>query len=136
MYWFCHTSTWIRHRYTCVPHPEPPSFLRPRAIPLGRPSAPASSNHYHVSSLDWRLVSYMILYTFQCHSPKSSHPLFSHRVQKTVLWEEYPLRIFMREMSTKIICLMKLSGQNIICLVLFNLSILSSFSKRILGAYY
>ena len=27
--------------------------------------------------LDWRLVSYMILYMFQCHSPKSSlpHPL-------------------------------------------------------------
>ena len=27
------------------------------------------------SNLDWRLVSYMILYIFQCHSPKSSHPL-------------------------------------------------------------
>ena len=23
LYWFCHISTWIRHRYTCVPHPEP-----------------------------------------------------------------------------------------------------------------
>ena len=22
LYWFCHTSTWIRHRYTCVPHPR------------------------------------------------------------------------------------------------------------------
>ena len=27
MYWFCHISTWIRHRYTCVPHPEPSSLL-------------------------------------------------------------------------------------------------------------
>ena len=28
MYWFCHISTWIRHRYTHVPHPEPsPSSL-------------------------------------------------------------------------------------------------------------
>ena len=27
LYWFCHTSTWIRHRYTRVPHPEPPSLL-------------------------------------------------------------------------------------------------------------
>ena len=26
-------------------------------------------------TLEWRLVSYMILYMFQCHSPKSSHPL-------------------------------------------------------------
>ena len=24
--------------------------------------------------LDWQLVSYMIFYMFQCHSPKSSHP--------------------------------------------------------------
>ena len=24
LYWFCHTSTWIRHGCTRVPHPEPP----------------------------------------------------------------------------------------------------------------
>ena len=35
LYWFCHTSTWIRRRYTRVPHPEPPSLLPPRTIPLG-----------------------------------------------------------------------------------------------------
>jgi len=23
LYWFCHISKWICHRYTCVPHPEP-----------------------------------------------------------------------------------------------------------------
>ena len=28
-----------------------------------------------VMNLDWRFVSYMILYMFQCHSPKSSPPL-------------------------------------------------------------
>ena len=28
-------STWIRHRYTRVPHPEPSSLLPPRTIPLG-----------------------------------------------------------------------------------------------------
>ena len=27
LYWFCHTSTCIRHRYTHVPHPYPPSLL-------------------------------------------------------------------------------------------------------------
>ena len=75
MYWFCHISKWICHRYTCVPHPEPSSLLRPRTIPLGRPSAPAPSIQYRASNLDWRLISYMILYIFQCHSPKSSHPL-------------------------------------------------------------
>ena len=75
LYWFCHTSKWIRHRHTCVPHPEPPSLLPPHTIPLGRPSAPAPSIQYCASNLDWWLVSYMILHIFQCHSPKSSHPL-------------------------------------------------------------
>ena len=39
MYWFCHTSTWIYHGRTRVPHPEPPSHLPPPTIPLGHPSA-------------------------------------------------------------------------------------------------
>ena len=75
LYWFCHISKWIRHRHTCVPHPEPSSLLPPHTIPLGRPSAPAPSIQYRASNLDWWLISYMILYIFQCHSPKSSHPL-------------------------------------------------------------
>ena len=76
LYWFCHISKWIRHRYTRVPHPETSSLLPPHTIPLGCPSAPAPSIQYRASDLDWRLISYMILYMFQCHSPKSSHPLF------------------------------------------------------------
>ena len=40
---FCHTSTWISHGFTCVPHPDPPSRLPPHPIPLGLPSAPAPS---------------------------------------------------------------------------------------------
>ena len=43
---FCHTLTWISHGFTCVPHPEPPSCLPLRPIPLGLPSAQA-----------WALVS-------------------------------------------------------------------------------
>ena len=54
---------------------EPPSHLHPHTIPLGHPSAPAPSIQYRASNLDWRLVSYMILYMFQCHSPTSPHPL-------------------------------------------------------------
>ena len=38
LYWFCQISKWIRHRYTCVPHPEPSSLLPPHTIPLGRTS--------------------------------------------------------------------------------------------------
>ena len=75
LYWFCQISKWILHRYTCVPHPEPSSLLPPHTLPLGRPSALAPSIQYCASNLDWRLISYMILYMFQCHSPKSSHPL-------------------------------------------------------------
>ena len=75
LYWFCHTSTWIFHGCTRVPHPEPPSHLPPRTIPLGHPSAPASSILYPASNLDWWFISYMILYMVQCHSPKSSCPL-------------------------------------------------------------
>jgi len=49
------------------------SHLLPHTIPLGHPSAPAPSIQYHASNLDWQFVSHMILYMFQCHSPKSSH---------------------------------------------------------------
>ena len=74
LYWSCHTSTWIHHGCTRVPHTELPSHFAPHTIPLGHPSAPAPSILYHASNLDWRLISHMILYMFQCHSPKSSHP--------------------------------------------------------------
>ena len=74
LYWFCHTSTCIHQGCTCVTHPEPPSHHPPPTIPLGHPSAPAPSIQYCASNLDWRFVSHMIIYMFQCHSPKSSHP--------------------------------------------------------------
>ena len=73
LYWFCHTSTWICHGCTRAPHPDPSPLLPPHTIPLGHPSAPAPSILYPASNLDWRFISYMILYMFQCHSPKSSH---------------------------------------------------------------
>ena len=74
LYSFCHTSTWIHHGCTHVPHPEPLSHIPPHTIPLGHPSAPAPSILYPASNLDWRFISYMILYMFHCHSPKSYPP--------------------------------------------------------------
>ena len=65
----------IYHGCTCVPHPEPHSHLPPHTITLGHPSAPGPSFLYPALNLDWRLISYMILYMFQLHSPKSFHPL-------------------------------------------------------------
>ena len=40
---FCHTSTWISHGVTCIPHPNPPSHLPLHPISLGLPSAPGPS---------------------------------------------------------------------------------------------
>ena len=54
---------------------QPWTPLPPYIISLGHPSAPAPSILYPASNLDWRFVSYMILYMFQCHFPKSSHSL-------------------------------------------------------------
>ena len=85
LYWFCHTSTWIHHGCTHVPHPEPPSH----SIPLGHPSAPAPSILYHASNLDWHFISHMIYYTCSMPfsqimppspSPKESIRLFSTSV--------------------------------------------------------
>ena len=75
LYWFCHILTWIHHGYTWVPIPETPFHLPPHIISLDLPHAPAPSILYPVSNLVWRFISYMIIYMFQCHSPKSSHPL-------------------------------------------------------------
>ena len=71
---FCHTLTRISHGCTCVPHPEPFSHHPPQPNPLGHPSAPAPSILSHASNLDWRSVSHMIIYMFQCYSLRSSHP--------------------------------------------------------------
>ena len=43
-------------------------------ISLDHPRAQAPSILYPVLNIDWQFVSYMILYMFQYHSPKSSHP--------------------------------------------------------------
>ena len=85
-YWFCHTLTWIHHECTWVPNPEPLSHLPPYTISLDHPRAPAPSILYPTSNIDWRFVSYMIVHMFQCHSPKSSHPLPLPAVQKFVLY--------------------------------------------------
>ena len=59
--------------YLCSPSWTP--------FPLPSPSCPSGSSQCsnpeylsHVSNLDWRSVSHMVIYMFQCYSLKSSHP--------------------------------------------------------------
>ena len=59
--------------YTCsqswTPLPSPSPYH-----PSGSSQCTSPSILYPASNLDWWFVSYMILYMFQCHSPKSSPP--------------------------------------------------------------
>ena len=86
LYWFCHISTWIRHRYTRVPHPEPSCLLPPRTIPLGIPvHQPQASSIVHQT---WTGDSFHIWYYTCFNAILPNHPtlFLSHRVQKTVLY--------------------------------------------------
>ena len=48
-----------------ISHPTSSLWIIPLAASILHPAL----------NIDWRFVSYMIVYMFQCHSPKSSHPL-------------------------------------------------------------
>ena len=79
----CQISKWIRHRYTCVPHPEPSSLLPPHTIPLGCPSALAPSIQYRALNLDWHNMIDMIV---KCPTQDASSMLFVVFVTALVFW--------------------------------------------------
>jgi len=84
LYWFCHISTWIHHRYTCVPHPEPSSLPIPSlwVFPVHQPQA---SSMVHRT---WTGDSFHTWYytCFNAILPNLPTLSLSHRVQETVLY--------------------------------------------------
>ena len=80
---FCHTSTWINHRYTYVPpnHPDTPSLCPSHPIPLGCPRPQTLSAVLQASNFHWSSILHMVIYMFECYSLKSFHFAFSHWVQ-------------------------------------------------------
>ena len=84
LYWFWKISTWICHRYTRVPHPEPSSLPVPSlwVIPVHQPQASTTVHQI------WTGDSFHIWYYICFNAILPNHPILSllHRVQKTVLY--------------------------------------------------
>ena len=83
-YWFCHTSTWIFHGYTRVPHPEPISLPLPSlwVFPVHQPQTSC------IMHRTWTGDSFHIWYYTCFNAILPNHPTLSlsHRVQQTVLY--------------------------------------------------
>ena len=86
MYWFCHTSTWIHHRCTCVPLLTNPSTFLPIqslwVIPVHQLRVSGFMHRI------WTGNSFHIWYYTCFNAILPNHPTLalSYRVQKTVLY--------------------------------------------------
>ena len=73
---FCHTSTWISHRFTYIS-----SLLNPprTSHPSRLPQSPGLSSLDHIANAYWSFVLQMaVVYMFPCYCLHSSHPLPPH----------------------------------------------------------
>ena len=86
---FCHTSTWISHKYTYVP-----SLLNLPPASQGCHRAPSPSSLHHIptnshqiptANSHWLSVLYMVMDMFQCYFFNSSLSC-PHCVHKSVLY--------------------------------------------------
>ena len=84
LYWFCHISTCICHRYTRVPYPEPSSLPVPSlwVVPVHQPQASS------IMHRTWTGDLFHIWYYTCFNDILPNHPTLSlsHRVQKTSFW--------------------------------------------------
>ena len=66
LYWFCHTSIWIRHRYTHVPYPEPPPSTLPIpslwVVPVHQPQASSIMHRFLIhGNLQARILEWVAI---------------------------------------------------------------------------
>ena len=86
LYWFCHISKWIHHRYTRVPHPEPSSLLPPPSPYHPSGSSQCTSPKHPVSCIEPGLATRSIYdiirisMPFSQSIPPSSSPTDSKRL--------------------------------------------------------
>ena len=82
LYWFCHTSTWIRHRYTRVPHPAPPPTSLPIpslwVIPVHQPQASC------ILHRTWTGDLFLIWYYTWFNAILPNHPTFSLSLERNL----------------------------------------------------
>ena len=92
MYWFCHISTWIRHRYTCVPHLEPSSLPVPSlwVIPVHQPQA-SSIVHWTWTGDSFHIWYYTCFNAISQIIPPSPSPIESKRLFYTFLIDLFVL---------------------------------------------
>ena len=95
-----HTSTWISHGCTCVPHPEPPSHLPPYPLPPPSLSPPSglsqcTSPEHPVSCLKPGLAIYItygnihVSVLFSQIIPPSPSPTESKRLFYTSFTQDF-----------------------------------------------
>ena len=83
---FFHTLKWISHGFTCVIHPNAPSYLPLHPIPLGLPSVPGLSTCLMHPAWAGYLFHPRYYTCFDAVLLKNPTLAFSHRVQKSVLY--------------------------------------------------
>ena len=84
LYWFCHTLTWIHHRCTCVPHPEPLPTSLPIpslwVIPVHQLRAPCIMHQTSTGEIHFTYDNINVSMPFSQTIPPSPSPTESKRL--------------------------------------------------------